>query len=101
MKLDPEGRKKAIEAAALALGGGTNDPLIWDMHIAVCEETVDEALTTYLDYMAAKGVRMMPREPNATVMSDTWNIWHSLDDEAWEACWDAHAAEQDREEGDG
>lgn len=97
MKLDPESRQKAIEAVSLALGGGTDDPTLWGLHIAVCERTVDVALDTYLAAETEKGKRMMPREPTNKML-----LWYMSsikrgevhrEEDAWIVMWDAHAAE--------
>lgn len=49
--VDESALEEAVAAVSLDLGGGTNDPAIWDMHIAVCQRTAKIAIETYLAHL--------------------------------------------------
>ena len=99
MKLDPD----ALEAAASAMAEWETVPIAEDQR----QFLLDQIITAYFTRLTERenSVRLMPRIPASSALEAARERAKRKGNSSpglyWLCMWDAHAAEQDKESGDG
>jgi len=59
--------EKMRDEIGVTLGGGTDDPTLWEMHLAVCEQSAKAALRA----IDEAGYAVVPKEPSEEMIIAT------------------------------